>query len=116
MNKQVVGFKLAFEGIFYALGSQPNFKVHLIATVLVLILGKTLKISYLEWIVLILTITLVFTAEMVNTAIESMTDLITTEHKKQAKIAKDVAAGMVLTVVIGSIIVGFVIFFPKLLI
>ena len=55
-----------------------------------------------------------FTAEMVNTALESMTDLITTEHRKKAKVAKDVSAGMVLINAIGSVIVGIIIFLPHI--
>ena len=60
-------------------------------------------------------IVLVFSAEMVNTALEEMTDLITEEHKQEAKAAKDVAAGMVLVTAIGAIIVGIVIFVPYII-
>ena len=60
-------------------------------------------------------ILLVISAEMINTAIEKMVDLITTEHRKEAKIAKDVAAGMVLVNSLGSVIVGLIIFIPHIL-
>ena len=57
-------------------------------------------------------ILLVISSEMINTAIEEMVNLITSEHKKEAKIAKDVAAGMVLVTSVGSVIIGFLIFTP----
>ena len=60
-------------------------------------------------------IILVVCAEMINTSIEEMTNLIINEHKREAKIAKDVSAGMVLLTLVGSIIVGFLIFIPYIL-
>lgn len=65
-------------------------------------------------LILILTIIFGFGVEMVNTSIEAMTDLITTEYKMQAKIAKDVSAGMMLIVAIGALIIAGVIFIPKI--
>jgi diacylglycerol kinase len=115
MNQHLNSLKLAFRGIWYAFRTQLNFKIHSFIAVTVIIIGWLLKISYLEWIVLTLTIALVFVAEMINTAIESMTDLITTEHRQSAKIAKDVAAGMVLLGAISSVIVGIIIFLPKII-
>lgn len=115
MRQHIVSFKLAFSGVWYAVRSQPNFAVHIYATIFALSLGLMLNISELEWLVIILTIVLVFTTEMINTAIESMTDLITKEYHVKAKIAKDVSAGMVLLSAIGSVIIGIIIFGPKLL-
>lgn len=116
MTKHAISFKVALEGISYALRTQPNFRVHTIASIFSVILGLLLNITQVEWVVLSLTIMMVFTAEMINTSIESMTDLITTEHRKSAKIAKDVAAGVVLTAAIGSVIVGALIFLPKIMV
>lgn len=115
MRRHITAFGLAFSGIWYAWRTQPNFVVHSLFTALVIGLGVTLEISHVEWVALLLTVILVFVAEMINTSIESMTNLITTEHRKNAKIAKDVSAGMVLTAVIGAIIIGLVIFAPKIL-
>lgn len=114
MIQHGVSFRLAFEGIKYALKSQINFKIHGLIALIVLFLGWLEKITYFEWIAIIISIIIVLSAEMTNTAIESMTDLITEEYKKQAKIAKDVSAGMVLTTAIGAAIVGFIIFAPKI--
>jgi diacylglycerol kinase (ATP) len=114
MNRHIHSFHLAFSGVWYAIRTQLNFKVHSLAAVLAVVLGFYFQISHVEWVALILTIVLVFVAEMINTSIESMTNLITTEHRQQAKIAKDISAGMVLTAAIGAVIVGIVIFAPKI--
>ena len=114
MNRHIHSFKLAFGGIFFAFRTQLNFTVHSLAALLAIFLAVFLKISNVEWVVIILTIIMVFSAEMINTALESMTNLITTEHRQTAKIAKDVSAGMVLTTAIGSIIIAAFIFLPKI--
>lgn len=114
MNDHLLSFGLAFKGIFYAFRTQLNFKVHTFFTFSVIILGWLMNISSTEWYILILTIIMVFVAEMLNTSIESVTDLVTTEHRLSAKIAKDVSAGMVLIAAIGSVIIGLMIFLPKL--
>lgn len=114
MKLHVVSFKHAFEGIFYVFHSQPNFRIHSLIAFLTLSLSWIMGINHLEWIIILFTIILVFTTEMLNTAVESMTDLITTEHHQAAKIAKDVSAGMVLIAALGAIVVGLVIFTPYL--
>ncbi len=114
MRRHVVSFGLAFSGIWYALKTQPNFRFHLLASIVAIFAGISLKISHIEWVVIALTAVLVITSEMINTAIESMTNLITTEHRLSAKIAKDVSAGVVLVSAIGSLIVAAIIFLPKL--
>ncbi len=110
-----IGFKYAWEGIKYAFTTQPNFLVHSLAAAAAVFLGLWLKISSLEWLVLVLTISLVFIAEMINTALESMTDLIEEKHHQHAKIAKDVSAGMVLLASVSSVLVGAILFTPKIL-
>ena len=110
-----IGFKHAWEGIFYSFTTQPNFRVHAIAGTSAFLLGVVLQISRTEWLILLITITLVLVAEMINTSLEAMTDLIQEKHHQHAKIAKDVSAGMVLTSVITAVIVGLAIFLPKIL-
>ncbi|OGV91110.1 hypothetical protein A3A66_01210 [Microgenomates group bacterium RIFCSPLOWO2_01_FULL_46_13] len=107
-----VGFGFAINGIRYAFSSQPNFIIHLAVVFLVVILGWFLKVSATDWVVLTLTMVIVLVAEMINTALEAMTDLISKEYRQEAKIAKDVAAGMVLTASLGAVVVGIVIFVP----
>lgn len=115
MKRHTISFKHAFSGLVYNLTTQPNFRIHIFFASLAITLGFYLKILRWEWLVLILTILLVIAAEMVNTALEAMTDLITEEYKENAKIAKDTAAGMVLVTAIGSVIVGIFILGPRLL-
>lgn len=110
-----ISFKHAFEGILWAFTSQPNFRVHTILAVLAITFGFILKVSFIEMTVLALAIVFGMGVEMVNTSIEAMTDLITTEYREQAKIAKDVAAGMMLLVAFGTVIVALLIFGPKII-
>ena len=105
-------FKDAFAGLRWTITTQPNFRIHLILSVLALLLGLLLQITFVEMAIIIFTIVLGLTAEMINTSIEAMTDLITKERREDAKIAKDVAAGMMLLTAIGAIIVAVCIFVP----
>ena len=109
-----IGFKYALQGIKYAFFTQPNFKVHSLFALLALLLAWWLHLNQLEWLVLLLTISLVIVTEMINTAIESMTDLIEEKYHQKAKIAKDVSAGMVLLASTLSVIIGLILFIPKI--
>ncbi|OGG02920.1 hypothetical protein A2W14_00255 [Candidatus Gottesmanbacteria bacterium RBG_16_37_8] len=109
-----LSFKNALQGISIALSTQQNFKVHLFISAIILIFGFLLKISRIEMLLIVICIAFGLGAEMINTAIEAMTDLITSEWKKEAKIAKDISAGMVLVVATGTLIIGLYIFFPRL--
>jgi len=115
IRRHTISFKNAFAGIFWAVRTQPNFRVHLGLSLFALVLGTILKITYIEMTIIIFTIILGLTCEMINTAIEAMTDLITSEHHENAKIAKDVSAGMMLTSAIGAVGVAVFIFVPHLL-
>lgn len=110
-----VSFKHAFDGLVYTITTQPNFRFHLLATLLVCLLGIYLSVSVTEWLVLIFTINMVLVAEMINTSVESIVDLITLERRQDAKVAKDVSAGMVLVSAILSITIGIFIFLPKII-
>lgn len=112
LRKHHISFKNAFAGIVWAVKTQPNFRVHLVLSACALALGVYFNLSSVEMAIIVFTILLGLTAEMINTAIESMTDLITHEWKKEAKIAKDVSAGMMLVVAIGAIFVAIFIFGP----
>jgi len=76
-------------------------------------MGLYFDISYFEWLVILFTFNMVFVAELVNTSIESMVDLITLERREDARVAKDVAAGMVLISAIFAVLIGIYIFLPK---
>lgn len=109
-------FKHAFEGIVYAIKKERNFKIHLCAALTVVIFSVILKVSAEEALILSITIALVLMAELFNTAIEAAVDLLCQNKKHRlAKIAKDCAAGAVLIAAVNSVIVGYMIFFHKLL-
>ncbi|MBU2632628.1 diacylglycerol kinase family protein [Patescibacteria group bacterium] len=108
-------FKYAYAGILHALKYNPNLQIHFLVGAVVILLSLFLQVNPFEIGILGVMILLVISAEMINTSLEEMTDLITTEHRKEAKTAKDVAAGMVLVVALGSVIVGSLILVPYLL-
>lgn len=108
-------FKYAFEGIYFAFKYNQNIRIHFAIAVIVIILSILLGVSAFEMGILGIMILLVISTEMINTSIEEMANLITREHREEAKIAKDVAAGMVLLTSIGAVIVGVLIFFPHIL-
>jgi diacylglycerol kinase (ATP) len=95
-------FGYAWEGIMYTLKHDQNILVHLLFAIGVIIAALVLGLDHVEVSVLGIAILFVIIAEMLNTAIEKTVDLITTEHRIEAKIAKDVASGMVLVSAIGA--------------
>lgn len=114
LKRHTISFRHAFDGVFWAVKTQPNFRVHLCISFFVLLFAKIFVVTRVELLILLFTILLGLASEMVNTALESMTDLITKEYRTEAKIAKDVAAGMMLVISIGATVVGLVIFIPYL--
>ena len=112
IKKLNFSFKYAFEGIYYALKYDQNLRIHFFVGFLVVLLSIYFRVNHFEAGILGVMILLVISTEMINSAIEQMVDLITNEHRQEAKIAKDVSAGMVLLTAIGSIIVGLLIFIP----
>lgn len=111
----VESFGYAFAGLAYCFRTQRNFRLHIAIAFLAILMGMFLGLSTLEWAVIALLIVLVLAAEMVNTMVESLVDLVTVEYHPLAKVAKDVAAGVVLLTAIGAVVVGLLIFGPKLL-
>lgn len=111
-NKLYHSFHYALQGIKHALKNDQNLRIHFVVAALVIIASLIFHVNPFEMGILGIMILLVITAEMINTTIEEMVNLITIEHRKEAKTAKDVAAGMVLLIASGSIIVGFLIFAP----
>ena len=116
LRQHHISFRNAFSGLKWALITQPNFRVHIAMSLVAISFGWILELNSFEWLVLILTIFLALAAEMINTSFEALTDLVTSEWRKEAKIAKDVAAGMMLVVALASIVIGGMLFLPKLII
>ena len=105
----------ALEGLKYAFIHGRNFKIQSGFAILVSILGLVLKISHTEWLALILIIAVVLILELLNTAIETVVDMVSLEYHPLAKITKDCAAGAVLVAAFASIFIGLIIFVPKFL-
>lgn len=113
-KKLLKSFTYAFYGIDYALNSDQNLIIHLIVAMIVFAAGIILQVTPIEMAVLGITVLVVISAEMINTALEKTVDLITKEHRLEAKITKDIASGMVLISSIGAVIIGLIIFIPHL--
>lgn len=114
-KKGKIGFRFAWSGISFLFKSQFNARIHLLAAIIVLIMGFLFQISRTEWIMVILCITLVFVAEMINTALELLTDLVSPGYNEKAGKIKDVAAGAVLVSAVAALLVGLIIFIPRIL-
>ncbi len=109
-------FTHAFRGVGIVFRTQHNAWVHLFVALVVILLGFWLKISHVEWMILILAIGSVLVAEAFNTAIEIDIDLTSPDHHPYARDTKDVSAGAVLISAVIAIIVGLIIFLPKIII
>lgn len=114
VRRLIDSLNYAFEGIIYALKTQRNMKIHFAVAIIVLISSLFFDLTRIEILILLLTISMVLVAEMINTSIESTIDLITDKYHIFAKIAKNVAAGAVLIAAINSIIVAYLLFFNKM--
>ena len=108
-------FKNAGAGIAYAMKTQRNVRIDLVFAIIAIALGFTLEISVTQWTVICLCIGSVIGMECMNTAIESVVDLVSPEYHILAKRAKDCAAGAVYLVAIASAAVGIIIFVPRIL-
>ena len=107
--------KNCLDGISYVTKNEKNFKREIALGIIALILSYILKIDKIEFIIVLTMICLVLTTEIINTAIERTVDLVTKEYHELARIAKDVSAGSVLVTSIFSLIIGIIIFIPKII-
>jgi diacylglycerol kinase (ATP) len=112
---RLASFRHAFRGWWYVLQTQHNAWIHGLVAAAVIILGLWLGLPVRDWAVLVLTIAMVFTAEFINTAIEAVVDLATTEHHPLAKVGKDVGAAAVLIAALAAVLVELLILGPPLL-
>lgn len=108
-------FQYAFEGIFTGITKERNMKIHCGVSVIVVIGGILFHLSGIEWCICLVLFGLIFSLELINTAIEAVVDLVTEERKPLAKVAKDTAAGAVLISAIMAAIIGCIIFIPKII-
>lgn len=108
-------FKFAFDGLLFLLKNEHNSRIHLLAAIAVIILGIIVKLNQIEWALMTIVIGLVFLAELLNSSIETLADLISPEWNELIKRAKDYSAAAVLISAIMAMIAGGLIFIPKLL-
>ncbi len=113
MKKLLNGFGYAFKGLAYATSTQLNFKIHLMATIIAIALGCYLKISVAEWCWIATCIALVLVVELLNTAIELLTDIASPGYNVKAGHLKDLSAAAVLITAFLALIIGGIIFIPK---
>ena len=107
-------FNYAIEGIIYALRTQRNMRLHMLAATVVLVAAVLLHVTRFELIALLFTICLVLVAELANTALEAAVDVSVERYDPMAKVAKDVAAGAVLIASLNALAVGYLVFFSRI--
>jgi diacylglycerol kinase (ATP) len=115
MKKLTRSFGYALKGVAYATKTQLNFRIHLSAMTIALLLGYWLKISKEEWLWVALSITIVLVTEIFNTMIEALTDLVSPGYNEKAGHIKDMSAGAVVITAAFALLTGCIIFLPKLL-
>lgn len=113
MRRLIKSFGYAFSGSAYAFGTQLNFKIHCLALVLVVALGWYLNLAAQEWLWIAGVSGLVIMAELFNTALEVLVDLVSPSYHEKAKIVKDVSAAAVLIAALTAVVVALIIFLPK---
>ena len=112
----IESFFCAFKGIIYIFKTERNFRFHIMFSVLVLLCSLIFNLSYVELSVILIMIAVVLTLEIINTIIENIIDFLCKDYNLNIKIIKDMASGAVLVSAFISIIVGLLIFIPKILV
>jgi diacylglycerol kinase len=114
LHSRALSFRHAFEGWRHALKTQPNTWIHAAFSLAVILVCAWLRLPPRDFAIIILTMTLVWAAELFNTAIEAAVDLVSPSLHPMAKTAKDAAAGAVLVTAIGAVLTGLLILGPPL--
>lgn len=115
MKKFFNGFNFALNGIKYTFKTQLNFRVHCCVALITTGLSFYLELASAEWLWILSAIVIVLMAELTNTAIETLVDLFSPEYNFKAGMVKDIAAGMVLIAAFMALIIGILIFIPKII-
>ena len=113
-KKRLIGMDCALNGLKEVIKKEINFKIHLVIAFIVIVVGLLLGLSTVEWAIIVLTIGYVLFAEMVNTTIERMMDFIMPDFNPVVGMIKDIAAGAVLLSALIAVIIGAIIFTPKI--
>lgn len=114
LRKWLKSANFAIEGILHGAKTQRHLRYHFFSAGLVLFLSYLLGITRIEFVIISLAVIVVITVEMLNTAIEAITDIVSPEYSEKARVVKDIAAGAVLISAFGSAVLGYIILFPYL--
>jgi len=114
IRSRVLSFGNAFAGWWYVIRTQKNAWIHALASVCVVCIAAWLKLPLRDWAVLLLTISMVWTAEFLNTALEAVVDMASPQRHPLAKVGKDVGAAAVLITAVSAAVIGFLIMGPPL--
>lgn len=114
VSHRLRSFRYAFAGIGYVIRTQPNAWIHAVISLGVIILGAWLDLARIEWALIVLAMGVVWAAEIMNSAIEAVVDLVSPEPHPLAKVAKDCAAGAVFVTAIMAVVVGLLVLGPPL--
>jgi diacylglycerol kinase len=106
-------FENAFSGLAALLKFEHNARIHIFILILVIVAGIILKISVIDWIAIVFASGLVFVSECFNTAVENLSDVVSSDFNEKIKLAKDVAAAGVFISAIVSVIIGIIVFAPE---
>lgn len=115
LKARIKSFKNAGRGVVLLFRTQQNARLHILATLIVVLLGFFVQLNYHEWSIILLAIGLVLMAESLNTAIEYLADEVSKEYSEKIRAAKDLSAGAVLITAIIAFIIGVLIIGPKLM-
>lgn len=110
----IQSFNYAVSGLIYSLLSQNNMRFHYLVAAVIIFAMLFFDLTRVESAIVLISITIVIVAELINTAIESVVDLVTDQYHELAKIAKDVAAGAVVVTAMNAVVVGYLLFYDKL--
>lgn len=114
-NSTMQSIKYSVEGAKEAFSKEPNMRIHAAAGSLALLIGLAVGLNKYEWLFLSFVIVFVFILEFINTSLEAIVDIVSPDYHPRAKVAKDVAAAAVLLASVQAIVVGAILFIPKLL-
>lgn len=115
IKRHTISFKHAFDGLWWSLKTQPNYKIHFFLSIISLAAAFYFKISYFELLIILFSITVGLVVETINTGLEQTTDAIDKKIREDIKIAKDVAAAAMLIFAIGSTLIAGIIFIPRII-
>lgn len=115
IKRHTISFKHAFEGLSWSLKTQPNYQIHFVLSIAAILGGIILKISHIEFVIVLTLITLGLVIETINTSIEQTTDAIDRKIREDIKIAKDASAAAMLIFAAGSTIIAGIVFVPKIM-